>query len=911
VFFRLVEPRMSVVTEVQQGTQTVYLDRVPVDQPLSVDALRDGVAGVSGVGDARTFTAAETVPTAASLGLGYVLRMSQQWKFNRLGLGDLVYSLPLAPGEQQQVAVFERRDTSSVQESEFFTESEAVTQAATSDTSTQATFKSAFREAAQGGSAFSTQSKSDSSGSNFILVSSGNGSSSSQGATNSWLQGQRDATEEATQATHSAAQSQASARVEAHRTGMRLATGSESMGVTTKTITNHNHAHALTIQYWEVLRLYDVTTVIDGLTLVCLVPMELVRFMPPGLPVQLPSPGAQGALTTRDDVLARYSGLLRHIDVLQAAAPRAFQKGLGLLASLAADPTTPILGAAEDVITFMLKGGFLPCEEIRIFAVTKRNTRVGPVLLEPSTPHYIDKDKYTTRDGLVAGLRDLRSQSTTLMGRLALPASLDRSDVVGFEIVRQFKTFGYTLLPPVIDGLARMSAVASAVVGALEQSANVVAQLAGGRQTVTLSPGDLESLIGGPSLDAFSAATQDPKGDSQETYANDTLVGVVLPTQPFPVPALQVAPVLRYRDLLEIEKSAQHVVRNTTTYSKAVWMSLTDEERAILLDGYTIGAPPDGAQDDSQMIPLLNCVQNKVLGTFGNSLIMPFTIPAIPGMDTDAPAKIQQALLAYQRQNFVPPVSTIALPTRGVLAEAVLGHCPSAEKIDLRRFWNWQDAPADTAPGIGMVQVPTTTPPLTTGVTAPNSLTNLPPLINNLITAPQPNTALLSAMGQAAAGQQDFTGLTGQQQLQALMQSGQTLASTARAEALQASQKLTSQAMATIGNLVGTQLGNSTAGSSAASSANGNPQPPLGTTKNQATAGTSSPADPGKGKQPAAGKGNAQDAGKDKPTTPTSTTSNQPPTEDPMIDTLDQPPTEDPMIDTLLGPDAGAVAAVG
>ena len=65
----------------------------------------------------------------------------------------------------------------------------------------------------------------------------------------------------------------------------------------------------------------------------------------------------------------------------------------------------------------------------------------------------------------------------------------------------------------------------------------------------------------------------------------------LLPPQPFPVPALQIAPVLRYNEILEIEKAAQHVVRNTTLYSKAVWLSLTPDERAILLDGYTIGVP--------------------------------------------------------------------------------------------------------------------------------------------------------------------------------------------------------------------------------------------------------------------------------------------------------------------------------
>ena len=70
-----------------------------------------------------------------------------------------------------------------------------------------------------------------------------------------------------------------------------------------------------------------------------------------------------------------------------------------------------------------------------------------------------------------------------------------------------------------------------------------------------------------------------------------------------------------------------HIVRNTTQYSKAIWTSLTPDERAILLDGYTIGVPPDGLEDASQMVPLLNCVENGLLGFFGNSMILPFIVP--------------------------------------------------------------------------------------------------------------------------------------------------------------------------------------------------------------------------------------------------------------------------------------------
>jgi len=70
-----------------------------------------------GLQDDGTFTADETRPMAGTLGLGYTLWLAQRWTYQGLALGNLVYSLPLAPGEQQQVAIFERTDSSAVFES--------------------------------------------------------------------------------------------------------------------------------------------------------------------------------------------------------------------------------------------------------------------------------------------------------------------------------------------------------------------------------------------------------------------------------------------------------------------------------------------------------------------------------------------------------------------------------------------------------------------------------------------------------------------------------------------------------------------------------------------------------------------------------------------------------------------------
>ena len=848
IFFRLIEPQMSIASQAEQqpiapglfnwlpiystqnqlpsnSTTSTFVDRIPVDQPLSVDGFRHQVAGIDNTG---TFTADETVPMAASLGLGYVLNMSQQWTFQGLGLGDLVYSLPLAPGEQQQMAVFERHDTTFVTESESFSESEAQQQVALSDTSTNATVGSVFNELANGGSQFQQNSNSSSSGASggfslgFISFGGGggSGSSSSSGSDSTWLSGQRSSVENATQSTHSSAENQAAARVNANRTGMRLASASESMDVTTKIITNHNHTRALTMQYWEVQRIYNVCTTVDNVTLTCLIPMQVVRFMPPGQPETVSNPSQISSLP---QLLERYKYILRHMDVLQRAVPRRLRRGLELLAQIAADPTTVVDSSgsvAEDVISFNLSGSFLSCETIYISAVTKRNTRVGPVQLVPmpgNQPQQIPQQTFISQNDLVAWLTNQRQSSMIMLqGSLALPSSVNRTDIIGFEITRQFKTVSCTLVPPVVQTVNVLNGLFGLGNNSWEQASGLFNNLnTTVPQTVTLTSSNLEQAIGGPMVTFFYAAIEDlnTQGNGAapapgETYINDNLAGTVLPPQPYPVPALQVAPVVRYKDILEIEKSAQHVVRNTTRYSRVLWLSMTPEERAILLDGYTIGVPSDGLADASQMVPLLNCVQNIVLGTFGNSLIMPFIIPQevseTMGID---PAQLTQALLSYQREAFTSPQSTIALPTKGVLGEAVLGHCPSAEKIDLTRFWNWQDAPADTAPGIGEVQLPTTTPSLTTGVTAPNSLTNLPPLINNLITAPQPNTSLLQAMGQQATSQPDFsTALTGQTQLASLMQNGQTLANSARSDALKTSQTLASQAMTTVAGLINSSM---------------------------------------------------------------------------------------------------------
>jgi hypothetical protein len=851
IFVRLVEPRTSIVTPTillplpnsgrvfpvtdyfplseDNGVVVSYVDRVPVDQPISIDGFRDQLIGV---GDGTTVSSFESVAMAGTLGLGYILRMSQSWTWKGLTLGNLVYSLPMAPGEQQRVAIFERRETSQVFETESLNVSERQRFDQLSEASTESVFSSAFSESARGGSHFQTESDSWAAGGSIIIFSAGGGGSSSSGNSSTWLEGHRDYAARAVEDVHTSLHREASASRRLARTGMRLASATESADVTTKVITNHNHTRALTLQYWEVQRLYEISTNVDGVELVCLVPLEVVRFLPAGQPRVLT--GTAG-VDSRGEILLRYSSILKHADVLERRLPRRFQHGLTMLRQFAADPRAtfqPAAAVAQDVIHFEITGTFLPFEQIFVSAVTRRGTRLGPVRLTGKVDPIAEDlsnsaESFSTQDALMGELRARRNNDGsgfTLTGDMTVPLSLARNDIVGFEITRRFIAFDYELVHPMIHAIAAMTNI-----GIDMPETGPPDHLFTG--SVHLTPQQLERELGGPFVWDFKAKIHTSDGDSEESYVQDyldTSTSHQLPPAALPIPALQLAPVLRYAQLLEIEQMVQHVVNNTVAYSKAVWQSLSAEERAIMLEGFTIGVPPDGIEDESQNIPLLNCVENRVLGFFGNSMIMPFMIPRSVADEMEfTSGQIQDTLTEFHKTGFSPPKSLVALPTRGVLGEAVLGSCPSAEKIDLTRFWNWADAPADTAPEISPVTVPTTQPSLLAGVQGPSALTGITPLINNINaspTVPGSEGTVLQSLIKAASEQAGFSpDLTGASILGTLLKNTQDIAGQGRADAFKITRDLNAQAMATVGNIVGGIYGkNPQAGSQAAASVYGN-----------------------------------------------------------------------------------------
>ena len=561
------------------------IERVPIDAPIDVDAFLDLVERDP-----------KRVPKAASLGLGYVVKMHQIWIPTGLSLGDLVYSLPLAPGEQQRIAISDEREILSVREQEAMTAEEYQRYNEAADSSTNAVFRSAFDEAASGGSRMKVNTESGSFGGGLgvgaifgpivagLGIGGGYSDSTTTGSTSSWQNASRDYVSNASQDFHSSLSRQASARREASRTSVRLASASEQRQVVTKVITNHNHNHALTMQYWQVLRHFGVSSVVDDVQLVCFVPLEVVRFLPSSQPRSLPT-----GTYNRNVLLARYSALLRYHDVIMGRVWRRpeMRHGLRVLQAFAGNPTMTVessTGSAQDIVDVKITGTFLPCEDIYVTAFSTSGSRIGPVRMSSTSASVAGG--LETRAALIQALRTRRTSTfETRSAGLTLPEHIARSDVARLEFSRTFTTFSYRLsLPSSLSFTDILSYLSNT--SALD---------------VTLTAADLEREVGGPLVNDPTAKIN---GTIELLESYNGPGGSETMTAVFPVAARRLAPELSFADLLRIEGVLQHVVQNTVEFSKAVWQSLTPEERAIMLESYTIGVPSGGRAGRNRRRPV-------------------------------------------------------------------------------------------------------------------------------------------------------------------------------------------------------------------------------------------------------------------------------------------------------------------
>lgn len=144
--------------------------------------------------------------------------------------------------------------------------------------------------------------------------------------------------------------------------------------------------------------------------------------------------------------------------------------------------------------------------------------------------------------------------------------------------------------------------------------------------------------------------------------------------------------ILSFETTLDSSAVLQHLNDNSPYYTMRVVQSLSEFDYAELLSSFRFEGRP-----------LVNQVDLKPIAISGDCLVFRLNPPG----DAEAQIEDWKKRNGFDREE----IQFIPLGTSGVFAEAVQGRANAAEKLDLTRFWNWQDSPIPiVAPEIAAIQ---------------------------------------------------------------------------------------------------------------------------------------------------------------------------------------------------------------
>ncbi|MDR0767055.1 MAG: Ig-like domain-containing protein [Methanosarcinales archaeon] len=740
---RLVEPAIYPPVAANQQRQSL-------EKPVNVMDFKE-----------KLYSNPDDYPQMASLGIGYILNMHQAWVPDGFALGTLLYSLVLAPGEEQRLIVREKTQSYVVSDESEGTDIDNQTFELARTDDVDAAFGNAVNRMSMGNSEYDYWAKTESKGGGFgagygtsayavtpeFSLAVVNGITGSFSKSNSKASGggtasanQSNLNKEASSAAQSFQHNIKSAadRIsQAKRVSVRAAAADEKDSAATKIIANRNHSHTLTVQYWEVMRRYCLETCIDGVDLVVFVPLKVIRFLPDGT---LYSPNKQSDFN-RDKFMGRYSMLLKYADALFSALPYPYRTGMNLVKKYAAMPNwiAQPLTAGTRTLTLSFKCDLLSFDDVTASLVlkNKRRTIAGFV-------NYTRQElpiTYQTIMELKQGIRDIRNKNSShsVNCTFMLPSDITDDDLSHITLNHSCDRLEYTLsqrtslISPgekvswVKEAKERYKGLSAhrkdlylnpeetvAYLNMVNKMNNLAedfkdnfhdkrkiehykSQLPESYRTpiVSLSPRDIMSE-GAPMMSDVNLRLNGGTMGFMISSGN-LLSSVTLRIE-------NTMPVLRYAELQEMEALMHHIATEALYYSQVVWASLSEDERAVMLEQYTIDMNFDNLTgnktetQDNIDIPLLNCVNvKKMLGFYGNCILLPFTYPkSLADKLGKSSAEVQDALYRYHTYHFRVPQTTISLPTDGMIGEAVLGETNVSELIDLTRFWNWKDSPIDS-----------------------------------------------------------------------------------------------------------------------------------------------------------------------------------------------------------------------
>jgi hypothetical protein len=604
-----------------------------------------------------------TIYQATTVAIGHVLTLKQVWRADGYSMGDLLYSLPLAPGQKKQIAIvdWERRDQVIRQSSRD--ESEQLTAELAHDRDIANIIDSALREHTWGESTANVSAVGGGIGAFIgpIVLGGGGGHSNanSEAHSHDW----RDVTATALNQARDRTQ-QAATAVRAQRsTTIQTTSQGESLRAQTDVVANHNHCHALTMEYFEVLRHFKVSNELADARECLLVPFDISEFTP------------AKALRWREPL----SGSLSRWDL--AGGFDALER----VRTAWAFADMPVGRYADDIVNY-LEGSLTmtfsfprPADDANDHQVDGNWTPWAALMPNPDI-HKIWNDYL----GNV-----LPQQRDAIWNERLAPLAAARL-VNSLYLVLNL-TNGSTVNVPLDPTL----------VSRFRQDDELEVSLDADLSAVTVTRSDISSVTIGLGAPAPYLAKVVVRWGSlyyrTDHLAHHLFAGNRIDHE---LSVTEHATIGLYLDRLEKRSPRRedelvgarlvaHLNERLEYYHQAIWRGMHPNRRYMLLDG--VIAPNANGQS------VASVVENRVIGIVGNCLVL----PVVPGKHLDPnyrSDKERQTSLVDLYAVDGPPPSRVSVPTKGVFAEAVLGACNSCEKKDDTRFWRWEESPIPDQP---------------------------------------------------------------------------------------------------------------------------------------------------------------------------------------------------------------------
>jgi len=625
--------------------------------------------------------------------VGVLLTFEQGWYQKGVALGELRKSITLAPGEVTKVATVDwRRTMRSVDEA---TRSQQETTSADTDDASSANSvqRAVLDEATHGvstNSSFATQTEASGSiGGLFGGGSMSGGSNLHLGHSAAASTGSRDASSTAVANIARTTEKHAQAARSTRATQIREVTEDETQTTSVRVLANYNHAHALTMQYYEVLQIYSIETRVARADRCVFIPMQLFSFTKENMDPAIESPDPNlGQFTDKMIELLRRT--LRELDMREL----------------------------DELVGLHRMGSYVVPDTSSASAESTTDTgRVSvEVAMSPSLGTAVSTSRWGAAVSSTAGVGQWSSVpgTTVDIGREVLKARVAAAETPVTALGDEIEAADGAL-----EALRRARNAAVRAIQSVEAKITATQQQRTERAASLTNNAPIWKLIGVTGLDFESSdpvmaqlAAEQVQFESQLDELNDDLRE--LAADRVRVEGVRaryerdsaVAQVALDREVALLEAYPRVfglLEKQNLMLNQQMWMRINAHTWHGLLADYEFPSGADVARTETDEDheyaghPIGGLVNPEPIGFFGSYVAFMWDFPPLGAEHAgrlDPAVEFERRYIDNSHKSAAKTVtqSTIALPTEGVFAEAVLGRSNAAEKIDLTRFWNWQDS---------------------------------------------------------------------------------------------------------------------------------------------------------------------------------------------------------------------------